>query len=152
MSLTQWINDGPSRRFAVRAAIAAFIAGSLLAVVAAVAPSIAKAGGLGNFYWAKQCTARSGTLVAKLTNYDSDNYTTQTYHHSGNTAAGYYVNIVLVNDESWPITKDEIWDALSYWGSKSNGYQKFDVAGTQHTYRFYWTDKIHAGYSCSITL
>jgi hypothetical protein len=149
MNLTQWINDGPSKRFAVRAVLAAFIAGAVLALVGIVAPDVAKAGGSGNWYKSRQCSARSGTLVGKATNYDVDNYQNQEYHFSANSVSGFYPNIIIIDDESWPITPSEIWDALSYKGTKSNGYQKFDIMATLHWLQIFWTNG-KTGYSCYI--
>lgn len=77
----------------------------------------ALAGGIGDFYLTGSCSTPYGT--AKITNYDSDNFTTQTYHHGLIPKSGYYANAVIYDGTAWT-------GAGSYqWGTKKDGYWKF---------------------------
>lgn len=140
------------------------VSGAMTAVLLAVClflvdlarPTIAKAGGLGDFYWYKTCKVYRygeyiGGLTGKLSNYDIHNYADQRYHHGVSvTRSGWHLAHVLYNDESWPITPDEIWDAMGSSGIRADGTQDFDVKSTRHTVTFIFTNNMISG-SCSIT-
>ena len=94
----------------------------ILAAGAAIAGSVvlaapANAGGSGDFYKTDSCSTPYG--VANITNYDSDNYTTQTYHHGLKPYSGYYVGGVRYNGSTWNASY------TGMWGTKADGYAKF---------------------------
>lgn len=121
-------------------------------VVSVAIPDIAKAGGNGDFYWYKTCspTGRS-YLVGKLSNYDIHNFADQRYHHGtpSSLVGSWQLAYVLYDDESWPITTSEIWDAMAHSGTKVDGTQDFDIKSTQHIVKFIWSNG-RSSATCSI--
>lgn len=115
----------------------------VITVFHAAVPDIAKAGGMGDFYWKSGCSpVNRSYLQGHLSNYDIHNFADQGYHHgtNGSLVGTWKLVHVLYKDESWPITTNEIWDALGFSGTMQDGTQYFDVKSTVYTVKFIWSN------------
>lgn len=124
---------------AILTGLAGFAAAAVL-ISAGVGTTPAVAGGSGDFYHAGSCGFSNG-LKAKLTNYDIA--TGQRYHHSMNTAGGYWINYIEYNTTVWPLNSKSS-------GSRADGYQDFTNRATKYSVTFNWINSDMNGKRCTI--
>jgi len=145
------------KRLIISIVVAVIVAG-FLGIIGAIYPQVAKGGGLGDFYKYKTCyPVRNGdrltSLKGVLSNYDIHNFADQRYHHGVKISApGWYLATApLYDDESWPITKSEIFDAMGWSGYKWDGTQDFGITSRVHTITYIFSNgKISA--KCTIKI
>jgi len=115
----------------------ALLAGAAAAALVGLAAPSASAGGNGfDWYKSTSCSADSGHLVAKLTNYDwfFTVPTAQKYHHSGTRSYGSWrISYVTYDDSFWPLVPTSYASGHDY-----DGTQIFANPFPSHTVRVYW--------------
>lgn len=125
---------------AIITSLVGLAAAAVLVGAGATGSTPAAAGGSGDFYHSGSCGFSNG-LRAKLTNYDIA--TGQRYHHSMNTASGYWINYIQYNSKTWPFDS-------KYSGTKADGYQDFSVRSTKYSVTFNWINADMVGKRCTV--